>query len=300
MPTFQETAAEQPIHQVVMPLFAVRHPGEELFQGTAFLIGEDFALTAWHVIQGFLQRYEIGKPVEGEVATSFEMLGYFSLDGFQTMLPVRVLRFWRIAPLDIAVLWLGSAAELPGDYPRIAPALDLLPPPVGTPVVGFGFHHAAFEYSDDSEAPTFRCSASTTTGEVIEIHHTFRDSARLTFPCFRTNMRFEGGMSGGPVLNNRSGRVCGVICSSFPAGAGADDEDDISYASSLWPVVMTILDRPLEGQSKNLRYPLMDLFQKGVLPAAHLDKVKLTQSDDGVLRAAAQYDSKVWDNPPTA
>jgi hypothetical protein len=48
----------------------------------------------------------------------------------------------------------------------------------------------------------------TPTGKVQEVHDERRDSGRLSFPCFRTNARYDPAMSGGPVFAE-DGHLCG-------------------------------------------------------------------------------------------
>lgn len=296
MPSFQRTPPTQAIHQLVTPLIAVRNGREEYVSGSAFLIGRGLALTAYHVIEDFFIRYEEHIPSTGNLEMSFEILGYFLLDD-ERALTVKVMRMWRIPPLDIAVLSVGVPEDWPEDFKWTAMAMDLLPPPVGTPLAAFGFADGSVETASDQSPATVSIHSSTATGQVIEIHHQLRDTARLPFPCFRTNMQFDGGMSGGPVLNNRTGRVCGVICSSLPATR--DNTEHITYASSLWPVVMTLVDSQLEdGVTES--FPLLDLFENGSLQAINLDCVDVIRRSDGTISARANYASANWDNPHSA
>jgi hypothetical protein len=73
-------------------------------------------------------------------------------------------------------------------------------------------------------------------GSIVEVYPLRRDSGMLNFPCFRTNARFEPGMSGGPIFNE-SGSVCGVICSSMPPNE--DDPQWLSYGSLIRPAMAT-------------------------------------------------------------
>lgn len=58
-------------------------------------------------------------------------------------------------------------------------------------------------------------------GHVLEIHPDGRDRVMLPFPCFRSDLPIYGAHSGGPVFD-KSGRVCGINCTSF-------EGQDISY-----------------------------------------------------------------------
>jgi len=264
MPTFKETPPTQIIHEVAMPLFAIDHTGRSLWvSGTAFIVGRGYAVTAYHVIEDFLARYDF--DVTKNEINSFQLLGILSLDGDTRHLPLKMMRIWRRGPLDIALMAVGVPADWPDQHRWKAPMLDLLPPRVGDEIFGFGFANSS-AHELESEIPQMQLHPRTTTGKVIEVHHLKRDSTRLGFPCFRTNARFDGGMSGGPVFNFRTGHVCGVICSSLPPGA--QDVEHVSYASSLWPIVGTLIDsvEPPGGE----QFPAMRLFERQEINASDL------------------------------
>jgi hypothetical protein len=207
------------------------------------------------------------------------------------------MRAWRAVPLDMAILAIGVPEDWPHDHKWTVPAIDLLPPRVGTPIVGFGFANGKIERVSPDLPPSLSIDPMTTTGDVIELHHQFRDKARLPFPCFRTNARFDGGMSGGMILNNQSGCFSGVICSSLDATR--DDEEHVSYASSLWPIVGTMVDASEGNPTGAKPYPLMELFQNGTIRAQNLDRVRLVRQPDGRLIAEANYPADEWDVPPS-
>ena len=202
-------------------------------------------------------------------------------------MPLTIMRAWRLASLDIAVLAVGIPAEWPDDHRWVFPMVDLLPPPVGTSIAAFGFPDSQFRAHHADGPPILNMSPSSSTGEVLEIHHQARDASRLPVPCFRTNARFDGGMSGGPVFNNQTGHVCGVVCSSIPATTTEDEH--ISYASTIWPVLGTPVDASESGPSGATPYPLMNLYASGVLRARGMEHLRL----DG-KQVSATYDAKRW------
>lgn len=297
--SFKPTGTDQLIHEIATPLVAVGKDGrQEFISGTAFIIGPGWGVTAFHVLEDFAWRYNQVRFNKGNLNTSFQLLALLTLDKGSHHLPLRVLRAWRANPLDLAVLALGVPSDWPEGHRWKVPAIDLLPPKVGTSVFAFGFANPTVARTSDSPYVTVNLMPHTTTGKVIEIHHELRDSSRLPFPCFRTNARFDGGMSGGPVFSNVTGHLCGVICSSLPATK--DDEDHISYASTLWPIVVTKIDASPTSVSGSKPYPMMHLFETGVLRAINLDKVGVTKDPEGKFVAYANYDPKDWDNPAPA
>ena len=98
-------------------------------------------------------------------------------------------------------------------------------------------------------------------GKVIEIFREKRDSGLLNFPCFRTDTRFDHGMSGGPVINE-AGYVCGVICSSTTQFE--DDPKYISYVSLIWPAMGINIDVAIEGGKSEKRL-IYELAKSGLI-----------------------------------
>src|SRR5438132_1519288 len=126
--TFRETAPDQIIHEIAMPLIAVRNGAEEFISGTAFLIAPGWAITAYHVLEDLGWRYD---GLRGEAANwnvSFELLAFLTLDKGTLHLPLRVLRAWRAAPLDVALMAIGIPSDWPADHRWKVPATQLLPP----------------------------------------------------------------------------------------------------------------------------------------------------------------------------
>jgi hypothetical protein len=153
MTTFANTPFDQPIHQVVSPLFAIRGGQEEYVSGSAFLIGRGWAVTAHHVLEDFIRRFQGPASGIGEIGASFEILGYFTLEGGQRFLPFKVMRAWRAAPLDLAVLAIGVPEDWPDNHVWTVPSLDLFPPKVGTQIVAFGFPSSRLETREGGEPP---------------------------------------------------------------------------------------------------------------------------------------------------
>jgi hypothetical protein len=102
----------------------------------------------------------------------------------------------------------------------------------------------------------------TTYATVTQVFEERRDSGLLDFPCFEIDGRIAGGMSGGPVFNER-GSLCGINCSSLQ---GADA--DLSYTSwiaSLWPALGTPVEFEGPGLTCKGPYPLSELSTVGAL-----------------------------------
>jgi hypothetical protein len=244
------------------------------------------------VIDDLVGRFAGIRAGTGNHDLDFELLIFLSLDKNTRILPMRVLRVWRSEPLDLAVIALGIPSDWPDDYRWKVPALSLLPPRCGEDVVAFGF--ASSELIRQEGAPsTAHLRPRSATGRVVEIHHEIRDRARLPFPCFRTNARYDGGMSGGPVISLATGHVCGVVCSSLPATT--DEEEHISYVSTLWPIVGTIIDRdPTRPVGNSERIPLLQLFESNHLHARDIHHVRVIADETARTQAQANYQAADW------
>jgi hypothetical protein len=162
-------------------------------------------------------------------------------DLFGGILPVRKAHL--CADLDIAVLTLDLPLNTKtGEFVRplcmrLSPGL----PEIGQPCIGLGYHKMK---SLPSEAPDiFKLfqSYSATRGVVKEVYFPSRDARILPFPSFFTTARFDGGMSGGPIMNEH-GCVIGVICSSF----GADEDGEhTSFGSLIGPALLIAVEAKL-------------------------------------------------------
>lgn len=106
-----------------------------------------------------------------------------------------------------------------------------------------------------------------------------RDSARLPFPCFHTNARFDHGMSGGPIINER-GDVRGVVCSSFPLVE--DNPEYISYGSLIWPALGTSIEVAMSEGARPEMLLVYDLIERGfVLTDKTISSIKAELKSGG-------------------
>jgi hypothetical protein len=84
-------------------------------------------------------------------------------------------------------------------------------------------------------------------------------------------------MSGGPVFNP-NGQVCGIICSNIPPFT--DKEDHISYVTSLWPMMNTLVDLDWKGCPANSPYPALELAKLGYIHVVNWERVTIL--DNGI------------------
>ncbi|MGH6689639.1 MAG: trypsin-like peptidase domain-containing protein [Gammaproteobacteria bacterium] len=144
--------------------------------------------------------------------------------------------------------------------------LSLLPPDRGEAILGFGYPGTVAERdpaTTDAQTISYDLNPRSTTGEVIAVSPAFRDRGMLSFPCFETNARFDPGMSGGPLFNER-GRICGLICSSAPP----QPDGHRSWGATLWPAMVTEIEFEGPGVQAAGAYPVFELISADIIHCA--------------------------------
>ena len=279
------------IQQMAMPIVAGSN-GEFTPVGTGFTITPGgLMMTATHVLQEAHER--CGGDDRGVDISNSRMELYAlyvtsekhsaedeSLVG--GMWPIR--RVWFGKELDIALCWLAPATRdgEPITFPvaRLSPGL----PVVGDNILGFGYHKMVSETERSVSGQftvNYKQDTAFTKGQVSEVFPLARDAAMLNFPVFRTDARFDPGMSGGPIFNEK-GCVCGVVCSSLPAFC--DDQQHISYGSLIWPALGSTIDAVvLEGQEPE-RLQLNTLVERqNILVDESIRDVTVTRKVGGTV-----------------
>jgi hypothetical protein len=261
-PSWKGTSLDSPITKVAIPLIAFRD-GRGWPSGTACVIGAWLGLTARHVLEDHFVKFE-GAPPSGISRASYDVLSYVHLGG-GNVLRLYIRRAWYSVAHDIAVIALAPACAIDPNHVWPSARLDPMPPEVDSTVAAFGYPGSSFQPTGGPSEPEYELmmDATTSTGRVVEVYERQRDSAMLNFPCFRVNARFDGGMSGGPVLN-RNGLLSGVVCSNMPPGSPGDAHD--SYVSTLWPVLGTMIDWPWD-KFLGTSYPLLEFAKAGIIDA---------------------------------
>lgn len=187
-----------------------------------------------------------------------------------------VTKFWFCKFTDISVLRLTPRTTEHLEYNWRTPTLCLAPPSLGDRIASFGYmkSHANAE----NQKITWYVEGVTSVGTVKEVYPLGRDKVMLPFPCFRTNMRIEGGMSGGPAFDD-NGQLIGINCSGFSAqDAGGEHTGHISC---LWPLMGLKVDMETSIHSQGTFYPLLDLASRGIIHTSNLDCISLAH--DGML-----------------
>jgi Trypsin-like peptidase domain len=270
---FSHTGFDSPISE-----FAVMLVGRDERKcspfGTGVIIGPHIAITARHVIDEFFQEHEGVDPREREhlIDAKFAVQALHFLEKGTKVSAWDVRKIYTLDGNDIAFLQLAPTLKSQLSYSWRGIVLQLLPPPVGASIAAFGYHSNEVEISDGQIKVS--TNPYTSIGRVQEVHDQQRDNLLLPWPCFRTDARFERAMSGGPVFT-KEGVLCGIICKSFELESS--EIEHISYASSLWPAMATMVDYDREDAPRGLTYPALELAKTGFIFARDWHKVIVRQ-----------------------
>ena len=277
-PSFKETGLDSPITEFALAIKA--HKDDHYYaSGSAIIIGKNIAITAQHIITDFFREFEgdyLDVAPNSEVAGSFHLQLFQILNNCKSGLIWNVIRMWPSNYTDIDVLRLSPTTKEALDYKWRFPRIDLIPPKVGERVSCFGYRKPNVTVSDNQIE--WRVDARTSIGEVKEVHDQKRDNCRLPFPCFQTNARYDGAMSGGPVFKD-SGKLCGILCSNLPPLK--DDEEHVSYVTSLWPLMGLKIDIDREGHPKGVKYPMLELARDKFIDAEGWERIILVPDPAG-------------------
>jgi hypothetical protein len=265
---FLDTPLPSPITEFVCLVTSNANGAQNYASGTAAIVGPNLAFCARHVLDEHWQLHEGRRISAGNNPGQFSFVLVQLVENRLNLWTATEV--WTSGATDIAAFYITPASDNARGYTFRRPVLELMPPLVGERIRAFGYH--SNEVSLENGEIVLRQAASTALGTVLEVHDEYRDRSRMPFPCFRTNARFDGGMSGGPVFNE-AGHLCGLICSSLPASSPG--EEHASYAASLWPAMAIVvrLDRP--GYPPGTRYPLLELACDGTLGARNADRITL-------------------------
>jgi len=272
-PSFKSQSPFSPIEHVTARLVAFG-PNDEIFvSGSCVRIAKNLYLTARHVVTDYLERFGHNP---GEAKFTVWTIHVHPGPEYSIW---EMDRLWLSPHSDLAVFHTMPYNDMAGaekNTPSVG--LNLTPPPIGSRIVGFGHHSASGRIrmgADGRKHIEVNTDGTATVGEVREIHPERRDSARLNFPCFRVNARFDGGMSGGPIFTD-NGRLCGVICSSLPASS--ESEEHTSYATTLWPLMGLPIDvNPSPYRILEKPYPFIELARQQIIHVNDLTQVSVQE-----------------------
>jgi hypothetical protein len=281
-PSFIEHSIS-PIMNVGLQLLARRveaeNPSDYDALGSAIMIRPELAITAKHVIEDYIKKYgATGHP--NNLNTNFSLSAFQIIcketnDVNATAVMYGITKL-VLSPLsDLALLHLSPLSRIPDDLDRKTICISLTPPNVGDQVVAFGYHKGEIEL--DSRKTGVIRQPATSVGEVIEIKPKGRPL--VSWPHFITNALYEGGMSGGPVLNDK-GALCGIITTCMK---GDETSPHYSSVSLLAPFMFLSSEFQLPGDTNPKIYTMYDLAERGFLNIDGLEKYEIMKGPDGSI-----------------
>ena len=269
-PSFKDQSPTNAINEVSARLVVFPEWHQAYQSGSCCRIAKNLYVTAAHVVKDWLEKFG-GNSVQ----QCFDIWAIHVREGPEYSIWA-VDSLWINPISDIAVLHTRPYNDVADSEISVAcVALNLIPPKIGERIVGFGHYNPEQSISvagNGTRHIEINGFGAATVGEVKEIHHERRDMVRLPFPCFQVNARFDGGMSGGPVFNE-DGQLCGIVCSNLPPSG--DNDEHISYATTLWPLMATFINIALDGTKQDESYPLIELARKGVLTAIGHERMRI-------------------------
>jgi Trypsin-like peptidase domain len=278
------------IQQCVMTLVVI-DDGAVVPVGTGFVIAVDgLLMTASHVITEAMKRVVHRTNPNGEMERQLALFALYLTSETQGdsrenviggLIPITHVAF----PEELDIGYCSLRRPLRDGIPLRFPVFRLSPglPKVGEQILGFGYYgmkgHITDSSSDGAIHIDYRQETAFTRGRIVEVHSPMRDRGMLHFPCFRTDARFEHGMSGGPILNE-NGSVCGVICSSFPPFE--TDPEHISFGSLVWPALGISVEGALREGGPVEKVTIYELVQRGIVQCDEtIAQVQVIMGDNG-------------------
>lgn len=290
-PVFVDTTLPSPITEFVVQITSNLNGDGHFVSGTGVVVSPHLAITARHVVDDHWRRHEgMAMPDSADSADGHFTLILAQQVGEELNLWC-VTRLWVSQDTDLALLRLSPCSKPAQKYSFRHLVLSVLPPKVGSQIHAFGYADSSITVVGPKEVAVNH-RARSTHGEVIEAFPGGRDPVKMPFPCFRTNARFDGGMSGGPILNE-AGHLCGLICSTYPPFQ--ENEDHASYGVMLWPIMGMPIDLNRVGHPPDVRYPVFDLVKDKMLIVADADRLQVGQLP---ASGGASVELFVPDEPP--
>jgi len=250
--------------------------------GTAIIIGPHIALTARHVAEEYIKRYDgierLGE-LGGELSFALQAVQFLDTGMRGQTWDVRKI-FYNRELTDVALLYLHPVNESQRTFQWRYPKIRLLPPAVGSMVSAFGYHSSVATLREDGVLQ-IGTNPSHHTGPSRRF--TTTDAMRSCSPSRATGPmpRFDPGMSGGPVFGD--GHLCGIICSNLlPENPGVGEHT--SHVATLWPAMGVLVDFDRAGHPQGISYQAIELARDKFIDAVDWERVSVITNPNGTIR----------------
>lgn len=262
------------IKEVAAPIIYKSKNGNKLESiGTLVIIRPGLAITAKHVITHHLIQNGIN-ATSGAYTMPFELLTYQLSEDGEGDASWFVTNCFISQSTDVAYLKLApgnkSAADIMNNLENAKiMVMELEPPAVGSLVYGFGYPGTTVTAGDVN---VLGLNPYTTGGVVTKID--MRGEGVLSFPKFQMRAIVNGGMSGGPVFNEK-GRLVGIM-------AGGIQDFEYSHVALLWPSMSTkvVFDRADYPVMNGKKYPIVELAKDGHIGVNGWENITITPDGD--------------------
>ena len=246
------------MNSCVSPIF-VKVGGSLKFIGTGFRINtKGTMLTAAHVVKDIIEKS--GMVIKDNKIRKEKKIHAYALN-IETERLIRISNMNYDSASDVGVLLL---ADDENSVNSLRLLLSIASPKIDETVILYGFHKVTSDIKVDEDGRILsgeikEYKTAFSNGVVKEVYTLYRDESLLRFPSFRTNVRSEHTMSGGPIINE-AGYVCGVLSSGYDKESGFDYE---SYGSLLYPTMHTDIMFRVGDNIKRLK--MLKCMQKNII-----------------------------------
>jgi hypothetical protein len=288
IPEFRELELSTLYSNIVPVVVITTEPRTIICVGTAFCIGSrGLWVTARHVLEGRGGAYDIQKRHPRSYIAILWVGSGIGQDIPELLGGVIPVQFMVRHPASGSDLALLGARRPNVEFPAIQLTARL---PVETvPVLGLGYPNFTVAV-DDNDVIHVDNKLHASSGEVLQLYPNGRDTfvdldgnftGKLPAPCYETSARFDGGMSGGPVLDPTNS-ICGVIAT----GLERDDRDiasDTSFVSAMPYLFMMKVpyDIYMTGESLGGRKMLVyEMVERGLVSCDEsFDRLTVTEAE---------------------
>ncbi len=271
---FERLPPENSLSAVVLRLIVNFDSDNPYAVATATLVTGHLALTAKHV---FSDVWDVPPEVDARSVEVYNSLSAVQVLPGPSYVVWDVRQAWACPHSDIALLQLGANPRRSNDSPIVHRSLRInpFPPKPDATVAAFGFRKSRLTVTKDAAGVKhldLRDEMMSSVGTVREIHEFRRDAVVMPFPCYRVAARFDGGMSGGAVVDE-DGSLCGIVCSSYDDSHL--DGEPISYVSTLWPIFpLNISADRGDRFPRGVEYQVIELARGGQLLVTDPDRLE--------------------------